>query len=135
MGVAGQVGQYLLWPCERTLGIDEPVRLPQRCQVGLEGCRVGEMLIITEELEAARGTFFTQTGTPAGCDDKYALAQGTRLRNSARVGSSMLNVDPLPGVDTTQIRPPCISTICLAMASPSPVPPLALVRELSTWWN
>src|SRR5262249_32108767 len=41
----------------------------------------------------------------------------------------------LPGVDSTQMRPPCISTICLAMARPSPVPPLALVRELSTWWN
>src|SRR5215475_7190434 len=33
------------------------------------------------------------------------------------------------------MRPPCISTICLAMARPRPVPPLALVRELSTWWN
>ena len=33
------------------------------------------------------------------------------------------------------IRPPCISTICLAVASPRPVPPLALVSELSTWWN
>src|SRR5262249_34443653 len=49
MGVAGQVGQHLPWPCERTLGIDEPVRLPQRCQVGLEGYRVGEMLMIAEE--------------------------------------------------------------------------------------
>src|SRR5215831_540609 len=52
------------------------------------------------------------------------------FRNSARVGSSIWNVDPLPGVDTTQMRPPCISTICLAMARPRPVPPLALVREL-----
>src|SRR5262245_2990373 len=32
-------------------------------------------------------------------------------------------------------QPPCISTICLAMASPRPMPPLALVLELSTWWN
>ena len=37
-----------------------------------------------------------------------------------------------PGVDSTQMRPPCISTICLVMASPSPVPPFALVGELST---
>jgi hypothetical protein len=28
------------------------------------------------------------------------------------------------------IRPPCISTICLTMASPRPVPPLALVRTV-----
>jgi hypothetical protein len=34
-------------------------------------------------------------------------------------GELLWNVDPLPSVDTTQIRPPCISTICLAMARPS----------------
>src|SRR5262249_42876443 len=55
MGVAGKVGQDLFWPCERTLGIDEPVRLPQRAEVGLEGCCVAKMVIITEELEAAGG--------------------------------------------------------------------------------
>ena len=33
------------------------------------------------------------------------------------------------------MRPPCISTISLAMARPSPVPPLARVFELSTWRN
>src|SRR6516225_5516620 len=55
MGVAAEVGQHLLWPGEGTLGIDEPVRLPQRAEVGLEGCCVGEMLIITEELEVACG--------------------------------------------------------------------------------
>src|SRR5262245_24403724 len=55
MGVAGQVGQHLLGPCERTLGIDAPVRRPQWAEVALEGCWVGEMLIITEELEAALG--------------------------------------------------------------------------------
>ena len=31
--------------------------------------------------------------------------------NSARVGSSIRNVDSMPGVDSTQMRPPCISTI------------------------
>src|SRR5215468_10955448 len=55
MGVAGKVGQHLLGPGERTLGIDEPIRLPQWAEVALEGCGVGEMLIITKELEATRG--------------------------------------------------------------------------------
>jgi len=32
----------------------------------------------------------------------------------------------LPKVDSTQMRPPCISTICLAMARP--VPPVDLVE-------
>ena len=42
------------------LGIVERVLLPQRCQVGLGGCCVGEMLIITEELEAAGGARLAQ---------------------------------------------------------------------------
>jgi hypothetical protein len=46
------VGEHRLWPAERTLGIEEPVRPPQWAEVALEGCCVGEMLIITEELEA-----------------------------------------------------------------------------------
>src|SRR5262249_38713356 len=53
MRVPGKVGQHLLWPSEGTLGIDEPVDLPQWAEVALEGCCVGEMLIITEELKAA----------------------------------------------------------------------------------
>jgi hypothetical protein len=32
------------------------------------------------------------------------------------------NVDPLPGVDSTQILPWCLSTIRLQIASPIPVP-------------
>src|SRR5262245_42547458 len=60
MSVAGKVGQHLLWPSEGTLGIDEPVRVPQWAQVALEGCCVGEMLVITEELEAARGMRLAQ---------------------------------------------------------------------------
>jgi hypothetical protein len=47
MSVPGKVGQHLLGPGERTLGIDEPVCLPQWAEVTLEGCGVGEMLIIT----------------------------------------------------------------------------------------
>src|SRR5262245_36377372 len=67
--------------------------------------------------------------------DEDALGHGAALRSSARAGSSIWKIEPCPSVDSTQIRPPCISTICLAMASPRPVPPLALVLELSTWWN
>src|SRR5262249_41241876 len=44
-------------------------------------------------------------------------------------GNSTWKVEPFPSVDSTQMRPPCISTICLAMASPRPVPPLALVFD------
>src|SRR5262245_36176479 len=66
-------------------------------------------------------------------DDEDALGHAAvAFPSSARVGSSIWKVEPLPTVDTTQMRPPCISTICLAMARPRPVPPLDLVLELST---
>src|SRR5262245_35108164 len=68
-------------------------------------------------------------------DDENAFHQAARLAASARTGSSMRKVEPWPGLDSTQMRPPCISTIFLAMASPSPVPPLVLVFESSIWWN
>src|SRR5262245_46715272 len=64
-------------------------------------------------------------------DYKDTLAHAMSLGFSAKIGSSIWKVAPSPSVDSTQMRPPCISTICLAMASPRPVPPWALVRELS----
>src|SRR5262249_14230891 len=66
-------------------------------------------------------------------DNKDALDHAALLPNRALVGSSMWNVAPFPSFDSYQMRPPCISTICLAMARPRPVPPFALVFELSTW--
>jgi hypothetical protein len=53
----------------------------------------------------------------------------------ALMGICKWNVEPWPNADSTQMRPPCISTICLAMARPRPVSHFALVFELSTWWN
>jgi hypothetical protein len=41
------------------------------------------------------------------------------------------NVEPWPGCDSTQIRPPCISMMRLDMASPKPVPPFLRVMALS----
>ena len=74
--------------------------------------------------EAARcyGPDDGTTITTVGGRDRHedALAHGAVLRNSARVGSSIWTVDPLPCVDSTQMRPLCI---CLVMASPRPVPP------------
>src|SRR5262245_53535657 len=68
-------------------------------------------------------------------DDQNALRHALPPAAAAWTGSSMWKVAPWPRVDSTQMRPPCISTISLAMASPRPVPPLALVLELSIWWN
>jgi len=48
------------------------------------------------------------------------------------VGSSICMVETLRKVDSTQMRPPCISMLSLAMAGPRPVPPLALVWKRSS---
>jgi hypothetical protein len=47
----------------------------------------------------------------------------------------MKNVEPLPGSDDTQMRPPCMLTMRLAIARPSPVPPFVFVEEPSACWN
>jgi hypothetical protein len=57
------------------------------------------------------------------------------LGRPTRIGSVNQKVEPFPGLDSTQMRPPCISTIRLAMESPRPVPPFFRVLELSTCWN
>ena len=64
-------------------------------------------------------------------DHKYALAHALPACCSTRNGTVKENVEPLPSFDSTQSRPPCISTIRFAMARPRPVPPLALVCALS----
>src|SRR5262245_40406999 len=46
-------------------------------------------------------------------------------------GSVKLKIDPLPGSDSTQMRPPCISIIFFDIDNPSPVPPFLRVLELS----
>jgi hypothetical protein len=47
MGIAGQVGEDLLRTAEGAFCINEPIGLPQWAEVGLEGCCVGKMLIVT----------------------------------------------------------------------------------------
>ena len=46
---------------------------------------------------------------------------------STTTGSVNVNVEPWPGSDSTQIRPPCISMMRFDMASPKPVPPFLRV--------
>ena len=68
-------------------------------------------------------------------DHQNALAHGGLACCSTLIGSVNENVEPSPGLEFTQIRPPCISMIRLEMARPRPVPPLVLVIELSACWN
>ncbi len=58
-------------------------------------------------------------------------------RPRLRPGSAGLTrkVAPCPSSDSTEIVPPCISTMRFEIARPSPVPPFLRVFELSTCWN
>ena len=43
--------------------------------------------------------------------------------SSGTRGRAKENVEPSPSVDSSQMRPPCCSTMCRAIARPRPVPP------------
>src|SRR5262249_30843715 len=68
-------------------------------------------------------------------DHQNALAHAASTSRSTTTGSVKANVEPWPGCDSTQIRPPCISMMRLEMASPKPVPPFLRVMALSACWN
>src|SRR6516165_1577818 len=68
-------------------------------------------------------------------DYQNALAHAASTCRSTITGSVNTNVEPFPSCDSTQIRPPCISTMRFDMASPRPVPPFLRVMALSACWN
>src|SRR5271167_381612 len=53
MGVAGQIGENLLRSRERSLGIDDPLALAHWCEPVGEGLGVGQIDVLTEELQLA----------------------------------------------------------------------------------
>src|SRR5262245_37816056 len=68
-------------------------------------------------------------------DHQDACAHQCPTCFSTLTGTVKENVDPRPSSDSTHSRPPCISMMRLAIASPSPVPPFCLVVEESACWN
>src|SRR5262249_7480931 len=53
---------------------------------------------------------------------------------STTTGRVNAKVEPWPGCDSTQIRPPCISIMRFDIARPRPVPPFLRVIALSACW-
>src|SRR6202012_4994811 len=62
--------------------------------------------------------------------DKYPLFHACSVCCRTPIGKTTRNVDPTPKVDSTEMWPPCISMMRLAIESPNPVPLLVLVAEL-----
>src|SRR5260221_114059 len=68
-------------------------------------------------------------------DEDALLHQAASITSSTWTGSTTRNVDPWPSTESTEIVPPCISTIRFEIARPNPVPPFLRVLELSICWN
>jgi hypothetical protein len=68
--------------------------------------------------------------------DKNASAHAAPAAIGALTASSMRSVEPWPSLDSTQTRPPCISTISRAMARDrAPCHPWPVCSSLSTCRN
>ena len=70
-----------------------------------------------------------------GAGSRPLAPAASSMISSTRTGSTTRNVAPLPRAESTEIVPPCISTMRFEIARPSPVPPFLRVFELSTCWN
>ena len=68
-------------------------------------------------------------------NDEYRLVHYRAACHSIRAGAVNENVAPAPGLESTQMRPPCISTMRFAIARPRPEPILVFVIEPSTCRN
>src|SRR6266581_4829167 len=54
VGVASEIGEHRLGPRERGLGVNEPLLLPQRREIGGKGRPVAEAVELAEERQPAR---------------------------------------------------------------------------------
>jgi len=99
----------------------------QKARIFASSWRLGDLIIgrgqhVADDLAIIRLVFHHQD----------ALAHAASACRSTITGSVKVNVEPWPGRDSTQIRPPCISMMRFEIASPNPVPPFFLVMALST---
>src|SRR5437763_14386342 len=66
MGVAREIAQDLLRPCERLLGVDHPFSPAQRCQEAFERSFVGERSMVAEEPDAVLRVRYGRRTPPPG---------------------------------------------------------------------
>src|SRR5262249_28877132 len=137
---SGTQGRVALDAARRLVAIDHRKVDVHQDQIGpLLLCQLDALLPVRglDQLIAGGAQKVAQDGAVVLLvfDDKDALAHAAPLRSSVLTGNSTWKVEPRPSSDFTQMRPPCNSTMRLAIARPTPVPPFFLVLELSTWWN
>src|SRR6516165_5399168 len=96
-------------------------------QVGALLCICGERLLAVCRLDQLVSGVAQQVAQDLPVvflvlNDKDAPAHASPTCRSTFTGIVNANVEPLPTSDSTQMRPPCISMMRLAIASPSPLP-------------
>jgi len=107
---------YAVWPFSATSQLQPQ---PANCSEWI--LRFTSLLSTTTTCKSCNWSFFSSCAdSPIGC---------------LSYGRQNLNVAPSPSTLSTLISPPCASTICFEIASPSPVPPYFLVVVASTWEN
>jgi hypothetical protein len=75
-------------------------------------------------------TFASNRGNSGPVDGDHGwLASAAGVTTALSTGTEKRNVAPSPGVLSIQIRPPCASTIPIAIDKPRPVPRLFAVRR------
>src|SRR5271166_6679552 len=90
MGVARQIGEHLLGPRERALGVDDPLTLAQRHEPAGEGLRIGQIEVLAEELQlsvAMQLLEFLEKAAPEEAREHPDREEEARLARHPAVGT------------------------------------------------
>jgi len=93
VGVARQIGEHGARSAERTLGIDHPLDLAQRRQIGLEGSDVIEAGVDAEELETSVPVGGDELGQESSPEQARENLHGQNEVRSARHPTRAINGD------------------------------------------
>jgi len=141
IGRALMGGPKVLLLDEPSMGL-APVLVDQIFETVTDINKTGTTILLVEQnaymaLQIAHRGYVLQTGEIALAGSAQELQANEDVRRASVYGplpprgSVTLKVVPSFARLLTLIRPPCASTMCLAMARPRPVPPEPRVRERS----
>ena len=113
----------------------------ERCCLRLLLANQGALVVVVRRVEQVGAD--PDRGHGHEQDEQSHVLRGQRgehadealLHEFASTGSVKVKVEPLPGSDSTQMRPPCSSTRLLDRASPRPVPSGRSPFVASACWN
>ena len=78
MGVGTEIAQYMVWPSERPLGVDDPVVLEQYPQPRSEGARLRKTQEVAVELEGTCMERVPESGDELAAEDTAEHLDGKK---------------------------------------------------------